>query len=150
MVFKHWGMYNIQDVLRDLGHVSAQGANLYTASELAKEFGFEAVGFHCQWEALCELSLPFIVHYRGDHFIVVTKVTEDRIRFIDPAYGEDDLSKDTFLSRWNGVALTVEPTEDAFRNQDLMELVEERRTRKRSLFREFYLPPLYELRKVLA
>lgn len=59
MVFKHWGMYNIQDVLRDLGHVSAQGANLETASELAKEFGFEALGFHCQWESRPTSPLRF-------------------------------------------------------------------------------------------
>ncbi|MEM7244048.1 MAG: peptidase domain-containing ABC transporter [Acidobacteriota bacterium] len=150
MIFRYWGMTNVQDLLRELAQVDAQGTNLYLAAEVVQKFGFEAMGYHASWEGMQDLQAPFIAHYQGDHFIVVTRVGDDTITFIDPGSGEHELSKDRFHARWNGVVFTVDPTEDAFRNPDLLELIEERRGRKWGLLREFYLPPLLAARKVLA
>jgi len=117
--------------LRELGHVTAHGTSLYTLAELAEQFGFECDGYRTSFEVLGKLPTPFIAHYEGNHFVVVTRVGRDRVRIVDPAYGRDTLDRKTFESRWNGVVLTVQATGDVFRNPDVMEVVERYRSRER-------------------
>lgn len=150
MIFRHHGMYNVQAALRELGHVTRQGTSLYTLSELAEQFGFVSDGYKTRFDVLRKISTPFIAHYEGNHFVVVYRVEKDTVWIADPSYGRDRLDARTFQSRWNGVILTVEPTEESFRNPDVMEQVtryrkQEKRQRGR-LFRELLRP----FRKVLV
>src|SRR5437868_14117767 len=93
MILKHYGLYNIQAVLRDMGHVTAQGTDLFTISELAELFGFVADGYQMEFEYLPEVKLPCIAHYEGNHFVVIYKVSKDFVWIADPGIGKFKMSK---------------------------------------------------------
>ena len=41
---------------------------------------------------------PAILHWDGDHFVVVTEVNTDRVELLDPALGQRRLDRETFES----------------------------------------------------
>ena len=150
MIFKYYGLYNVQTLLRDLGHVSREGTDLYTLSELAQLFGCNADGYELSYESLSKLPFPAIAHYDGNHFVVILKVTDDHILLADPAYGKDKLTREEFEAKWNGVAMTVEPTLAVFKNPDVMELVEAQQEKEKNVLKNFYLSLLYPFKPVIA
>lgn len=150
MIFKYHGLYNIQAPLRDLAHVSAEGTDLYTLSEIAKSFGFNSDGYQLSYEHLHEISLPCIAHYEGNHFVVITGVNQTHISLADPAFGKDKLTKDEFGKKWNGIILTLEPTEQVFKNPDVMDLIEAYRAKEKDILKSFYLSLLFPFRRVLV
>ncbi len=149
MIFKYYGYYNIQTLLVKLGEVTTEGTSLYRLAEVATQFGFQADAYEMGYENFSELKLPCIAHYGGDHFIVVYRVTADHVWIADPAYGKDKIAKETFIKKWNGIVLSVEPTPDIFKNKDLEETVTAFMTERKSLFAKFYKPVLSSLKKVI-
>ncbi|MCX5697071.1 MAG: cysteine peptidase family C39 domain-containing protein, partial [Candidatus Omnitrophica bacterium] len=49
---------------------------------------------------------PFIAHLKGDHYILITKITEDKVYFSDN-HKEDFLPKEKFLEQFSGYALVA-------------------------------------------
>src|SRR3989338_5648655 len=49
-------------------------------------------------------TVPFIAHLKGDHYILVTKITEDKVYFVDE-HREEFLPREKFLSEFSGYAL---------------------------------------------
>ena len=150
MIFKYYGLYNIQSTLRELAHVSAAGTDLYTLSEVAQMFGFESDGYETSYEWIPKVKLPCICHYEGNHFVVVYKANEQKVWIADPAFGKAIMMKDEFIKRWNGVLLTVEPTDLVFKNKDVMDLLEKRRQELREVRKNFYTALLYPYKGVLT
>ncbi len=150
MILKYHGLYNLQPTLRRLGHVSAEGTDLFTLSELAETFGFTADGYELGYDQLRELPLPCIAHYEGNHFVVIESVGADHVGIVDPAYGRDRLARADFESRWNGIVLTLEPTPAVHDNPDVDDLIAAQRERQRTLRSRFYLALLRPFRAVLG
>lgn len=70
-------------------------------------------------------TLPCILHWNQNHFVVLTKITQDiftkkySYHIADPAHGTIKLSKNNFKKSWiskedKGVALLLNPTEDFY------------------------------------
>ena len=149
MIFKHYGLYNIQPMLRKAGGVGADGTSLYALSELAETFGFTSDGYQLTYDTLADVHLPCIAHYQGNHFVVVYKVTKTDVWIADPGYGKDKLSREEFEARWNGIILTLEPTAEVFQNPDVEELVEAQRAKEKYIRKEFYLSLFRPFKAVL-
>lgn len=149
MIFKYYGYYNIAPLLTKMTEVSTAGVNLYSMIEVAEQFGFQADAYEMEFENFSEIKMPCIAHYGGIHFIVVYRVTEEYVWVADPAYGKDKIRKEEFLKKWNGVAMSLEPTAQLFRNKDLEESVQAFREEHKSLFSRFYAPVLASLRPVI-
>lgn len=150
MIFKYYGYYNIKTILTELAEVNTEGTDLYTISEIAERFGFKTDGYELKYEYLLQITLPCIAHYEGNHFIVIYKANEKYVWTADPAYGKDKLTKEAFMRKWNGVVLTLEPTPEAFKNKDLIELVETYHNKKKSVFKKFYWTTLAPFKKILG
>ncbi len=149
MIFKHHGYYNIQTLLARLGEVTTEGISLYSLANVAEQFGFKADAYELDWDHLPQLKLPLIAHYRGIHFIVVYRVSKEHVWIADPAYGNDKLTKEEFIQKWNGIALEVAPTAEIFKNKDLEETVAAYMDERKSLYRKFYKPVIVALRRVM-
>lgn len=149
MIFKYFGYYNIQSLLVKLGEVTTEGTNLYQLSEIAEQFGFKADAYELTYEYLTQIKLPCIAHYDGVHFIVIYKCTKDYVWIADPAYGKDKITKGEFIKKWSGIALTIEPTPEIFKNKDLEETVTAFRKENSSLYKKFYGPVFSLLRGVI-
>jgi ABC-type bacteriocin/lantibiotic exporter with double-glycine peptidase domain len=149
MIFKYYGYYDIRGFLTERAGVNTEGIDLYTLSELAEGFGFETDGYKIAFENLTDVHLPCIAHYEGNHFVVIYKANAHKVWISDPAIGRYELTKEEMLTRWNGIVLALNPTSDIFKNNELSELVETRRSKQRKLFRNFYIEPLFSSKKKL-
>lgn len=149
IIFKYYGYYDIRSFLTEKADVSKNGIDLYTLSELAEGFGFETDGYKLNFNQLSEVNLPCIAHYEGNHFVVIYKVSKDKVWISDPAQAKYTLEKDEFASKWNGVVLVLNPTKEIFKHNELTELVEKRREKKKSVLKEFYLTAFNSTRKFI-
>ncbi len=99
--------------LREISGTDRQGTNLAGLSAAAEQIGFQPRAVRATPEALKQISLPAVAHWReGDrnHFVVLYKVGSRRVIIGDPAAGLRKLSHDDFLKNWTGVLLLLTPT----------------------------------------
>jgi ATP-binding cassette subfamily B protein len=150
MIFKYYGYYDIRSFLTEKAEVNREGIDLYTLSELADGFGFETDGYKLEYSQLNEIHFPCIAHYEGNHFVVLYKVTKEKVWIADPASGKYTLDKKEFLTKWNGVVLVLTPTKEIFKHNELTELVEERRQKQKSLVSKFYISSLLSSKKLFT
>jgi len=87
-------------------------ASMLTLTRAAQALGLEAFAVHyAASEIGSETPVPFIAHWRGRHFVVVYRVTADRVWVSDPAAPRVSvLSRADFIGAWaadaeKGVAL---------------------------------------------
>jgi ABC-type bacteriocin/lantibiotic exporter with double-glycine peptidase domain len=150
IIFKYYGMYNLQHTLRRLAHVNREGTSLLTLSEIAETFGFNTHGYRLSIDLISDLPLPCIAHYEGNHFVVIYKTNKKSVWIANPASGKDRLSRQDFTRKWNGIVLTLEPTNQVFKQKDLKELIREQREAEKNVLRKHYLSILNPFKQVLA
>ncbi|QQS51169.1 MAG: peptidase domain-containing ABC transporter [Bacteroidota bacterium] len=150
IIFKYYGYYDIRAFLTEKAGITSEGVDLYTLSELAEGFGFETEGYKLEYKLLGQVHLPAIAHYDGNHFVVVYKHTAEKVWISDPAIGKYTLSREEFNARWNGVVLVLNPTSEIFKHNELTELAEEYRHKRKSILTKYYLPALLTSRKYLV
>lgn len=135
MVAKYYGRtYSLQN-LRERSQISREGVSLLGLSEAAESVGFHSLGAKLSFETLAqEISLPCIVHWKQNHFVVVYKISsrsssllrrlrrrdpaqEDyQIHVADPSHGLITYSRQEFTRDWlngdphAGIALLLETT----------------------------------------
>lgn len=149
MIFKYYGYYDIRRFLSEQAEVNLEGTDLYTLSQLAQKFGFDSDGYQMSYDDMLIVKLPLIAHYDGNHFVVVYRVTKDKIWIADPARGKYAFTRKEFEEKWNGIALILNPTPEIFKHSELTELVEATREKERSLFKKYYWPSITQSQRNL-
>ncbi|MFO0980695.1 MAG: ABC transporter transmembrane domain-containing protein [Planctomycetota bacterium] len=105
-VARHWGVTVPLARIRELAQTDLQGTSLYGLSIAAEGVGFRATGVRAHWENLIsgEIPLPVIAPVLNDkghgHFVVLYRVTKNRVVVGDPAQGLVTWTRDEFLGRW--------------------------------------------------
>lgn len=122
MVAKHYGKNIRLEQLRQASGFSKEGVSLLGIAEAAENIGFKTKGIQLNFDQLIsEAALPAILHWRQNHFIIVTpKANKKKIVIADPAKGLLTYTKEEFCENWfssksengdkTGVALLLEPT----------------------------------------
>lgn len=120
MVARHYGKRFTQREMRERAHIDREGVSLLGIAYAAESVGFRTLSVRTTLDALArEAPLPCIVHWRQNHFVVVYRVTRDRVDVADPAEGHVTYTHAEFLRGWvgegaradeRGVALLLEPT----------------------------------------
>lgn len=106
----YWGKRFDINKLRELGNVSRQGTTLKGLIIAAESVGFLARPVKGTLEALEKQNLPAIVHWKGNHYVVVFAIKGRSVYVSDPAIGRLKLSKQKFNEGWTGYTVLVEPT----------------------------------------
>lgn len=150
MIFKHYGLVNIQAALREIAGVTAYGTDLLTLSRVAERFGFQTQGVRTKFEYLRRVSLPCIAHYEGNHYVVVYKADAESVWVANPASGKEKMSRSEFAQKWNGILLLVEPSGDTSAMRDSAELAEQYASRSHEAQRGFYRSLLAPFRRQIA
>ena len=102
MILKHYGLFPNMDRLRQICGLSKDGVSLLGISIAAEEIGVRTVGGRMTFETLSsEASLPCIVHWDQNHFVVVYKIKKHSkgrysIHVADPGKGFIIYSKKEF------------------------------------------------------
>ncbi len=97
--------------LRRACHRSREGSKASDLLRTAREYGLIAQGWRAKVEGLAEVALPAVLHWNGNHFVVLEAWEEDR-RFVwinDPATGHRRLPVEELEERFSGVVLTFRP-----------------------------------------
>ena len=110
MVGRYWGKRFSINRLRDLANVDRNGSSLNGLANAAEGIGFTARMVTASLDKLAEQNLPAIAHWEGKHYIVVYKITANKVLIADPAIGQLTLSHEQFNQGWTGYTLLLQPT----------------------------------------
>ncbi len=102
IIAKYYGKtLNIQR-LRILSETNRMGSNLKSLGLAAEKIGFRAMAVKIDYNKLMEASLPCILHWNNNHFVVLHKVKNDICYVSDPAFGLITYTREEFLQTWIG------------------------------------------------
>ena len=113
MVCRHWGRAVSLARIRQLCFTSTDGTSLRSLCQAATELGLAARPVKASPRNLSAMPLPAIVHWEGNHWVVLYDVTGDHVRIADPAIGLRRLPREDFERRWTGYTALFDYT-DAF------------------------------------
>ncbi len=109
--------------IRQIAGTDQKGTSVYGITQAAEKLGFIAKGVKGNRESLSKVPYPAIAHLKiGEellHYVVITKVSGDKITIMDPADGDyRKMSIDSFMEEWTGVLILMVPKEDVFKEGD--------------------------------
>ena len=111
MVARHFGRKVSTSFLRDAAGTGVQGTSLTGITQAGRAAGLAVEPVHVSKERLDDYHLPAIVHYRGNHWIVLYDLTETTAYVADPAIGLRALARSDFERDWSGYAAFVSRTD---------------------------------------
>ncbi|MBE0423713.1 MAG: peptidase domain-containing ABC transporter [Lutibacter sp.] len=127
IIAKYYGKIINTQQLRTLSETTREGSSLLGLSEAVEKMGFRSLGVKLTFIKLLEASLPCIVHWNKNHYVVVYKIKKGVVYISDPAHGLISYTKDEFIKHWignnadenteEGIALLVEPTPLFYREE---------------------------------
>lgn len=88
---------------------SLKGVTLRQLISYSTEVGLSARPLRLDIEELTQLSLPCILHWDLNHFVVLHKVRRKRVEIMDPAVGLRSMSMDEVSRHFTGIALELMP-----------------------------------------
>jgi ABC-type bacteriocin transporter len=118
--------------IRQHAGTNQKGTNLAGMLEAAKYLGFDAKGVRGTLESLFQVQLPVIAHVivngQLQHYVVIYKISKQKISIMDPADGKSIVKKlIEFKEEWTGVLLLLVPNDDFIQGNQ-----------KISFYRRFY------------
>ncbi len=111
MVLGYYGCFIELKQLRKDCKVSRDGSRLSYVVEAAKKYGMETRAMRCPPD-MKDITLPAIAFWKGYHFLVVEKITDDTVTLCDPELGRRKVSFADFEQGFTGIALELKPGAD--------------------------------------
>lgn len=103
--------------IRQMASTDQKGTNVLGLIEAATKMGFSAKGVRGEYEALLDVPMPIIAHVIVKkvlhHYVVLYKVTEKVVEYMDPGDGQiHKVSPDVFKEIWTGVLVLLMPNDE--------------------------------------
>jgi len=92
--------------------VSRDGSTAKGIVKVARMYGFEAQGYRVEPSHIGEMTMPCIIHWNMNHFVVLKSITKKYAYINDPARGEVKLPIEQFNSSFTGIVITITPGKD--------------------------------------
>lgn len=99
-------------VLRQTFAVSLSGTRLSDLIAFADRMNLNARPVRLDLDALGRLTMPAVLHWDMNHFVVLKSVGKTSVTIHDPASGLRVVSKEELSRHFTGVAMEVSPRED--------------------------------------
>lgn len=114
-ISKQYGLKLSISKIREIAGTDKQGTNLVGMINAAENVGFSAKGVKGTQDAFFgDFPKPCIAHIVVDgmmlHYVVVHKVTKDKIVIADPAKGLISYVPEDFFKIWTGILIILVPT----------------------------------------
>jgi ATP-binding cassette subfamily B protein len=123
MIAKYYGRDFSVSFLREKCFITKLGVNLLGISEAAETIGLRSTGVKINYDGLLESKpFPCILHWKNNHFVVLYKMTKNKVYISDPAMGLMVYNKQEFLEAWGhgsdtGFALFIEPSTEFYESE---------------------------------
>ena len=108
IVARHYGRSISPARIRALLHIGLDGASLAAICRCGEELGLAARPVKASAGNLDHMPLPAIVHWRGNHWVVLYDVAPGYVRVSDPATGKQRIERTEFEQQWTGFAALFE------------------------------------------
>jgi HlyB family type I secretion system ABC transporter len=102
MICRHFGRKVSLARIRQLCHTATDGTSLKALCRAANELGLAARALKVSLRNLPMMPLPAIVHWEGNHWIVLYDVDPELVRVADPALGMRKIPRREFEAKWTG------------------------------------------------
>lgn len=112
IVLAHYGKWVPLEELRDACGISRDGSNALSVKKAALGFGLNVRARRCSVDSLKHQTLPLIIFWRFNHFLVVEGWSPDGWYLNDPAMGHRTCSDEEFHASFTGIALELTPGPD--------------------------------------
>lgn len=112
MVARYWGHSVDISSLRRRFSVSLKGATLKNLMSIAHELSLQTRAVRLDLKNLSKLTLPAILHWDLNHFVVLKAVGAVSISIHDPNTGVKRLPLSEVSQHFSGVALELQPSSD--------------------------------------
>lgn len=112
MICRHFGRRVSLARIRQLVHTALDGTSLKAIVHGASELGLAARAVRVSTADLEAVSLPSIIHWEGNHWVVLVAVRKRHVRVADPALGIRWVSRQEFEGKWSGYAALFDYTQD--------------------------------------
>ena len=124
MICNYYGKEYSLDSLSKICFATTEGVSMLGISETATSLGFHVVNVKCTVKTLTEVSLPSILHWNQNHFVVLYRVKNEKKFYIaDPGKELVTYSLEEFKKHWistnsngqdKGIAMFLETTPTFF------------------------------------
>ncbi len=112
MIAWHHGHKTDLNAMRQRFGVSLKGVRLSELMKIAEQLAFGSRALRLEPNHLKDMSLPAILHWDLDHFVVLKEVKRGKFVILDPAHGQVSYSLSAISEHFTGVALELSPAAD--------------------------------------
>jgi ATP-binding cassette subfamily B protein RaxB len=95
--------------IRQTHDVSIRGSSLRDLLTVLADYGLVARPMRAELDRLPDVSLPAILHWSFDHFVVLERCRGNVFEIVDPACGRRQVTRDELDQKFTGIA--VEPVD---------------------------------------
>ena len=109
IILSYYGCHKQLSEIRHACGVSRDGSNAANLVRAARTFGLNAKGFKKGLKSLKSVSLPAVVFWNFNHFLVLEEIKNSQYLINDPATGRRCLDSQEFDRCYTGVTITMQP-----------------------------------------
>lgn len=117
MILAYYGRWvPLEQVRQDCG-VSRDGSSAKNILQAARNYGLKAKGFRMELAGLTQATVPAIIHWNFNHFVVLNGLNEKYAWINDPARGTMKMTREEFSQSFTGIILQFECPAEFSRSQ---------------------------------
>lgn len=118
MILRYYNSNEQLAQLREFLDAGRDGLKISQISGYLKERGFETHVYQASMNNLSKLSLPAIIFWNNEHFVVLEEIVGNNYIIVDPAFGRRKIHQEYFEKEFSKIVLTIQPTEDFVPNRE--------------------------------
>jgi len=112
MLCRYFGRAVSLTRIRELAHTSVDGTSLLALVTAAEQLGLAARSVKATAAQLDEMPLPAILHWDGNHWVVLERLRAQDAVILDPGLGRRRVSREEVGRRWSGYAALFDYTDE--------------------------------------